>query len=75
MPLRPREQTDAPTESRIRQVIRALLKQEVRRLSDVNVTLAADVATNTSNISANSNAISANDADIDELRRRQFTLL
>jgi len=75
MPLRSREQTDAPTESRIRQVIRALLKQEVRRLSDVNVTLAADVATNTSNISANSNAISANDADIDELRRRQFTLL
>jgi len=75
MPVRPREQTDAPSESRIRQIIRALLKQEVRRLTEADGSLIGDVATNTSNIAANSSAISANDTDIDELQRRQFTLL
>lgn len=74
MPVRPREQNDVPTESRIRQVIRFLLQQEIRRLNNVNATLSTDVAQNTSDIAVNTAAISANDADIDELRRRQFTL-
>jgi hypothetical protein len=70
MPIRPREITDQVSESRIRQIIRAILNQEVRRLNDANTSLVGDVATNTSNIAANAAAISANDDDIEYLERR-----
>ena len=72
MPVRPREMQDVPSESRIRQVIRSILDQEVRRLLASNSTLDAQVTSNTSNISANTNAISSNDDDIDEIMRRLY---
>lgn len=65
MPARSREITNTPTDARTRQIIRSILDQEVRRLLANNAALQALVDTNTSNISANAAAISANDDDID----------
>jgi len=71
MPVRPREMNDQPTDARIRQVIRHILNQEVRRLLNASTSLSATVATNTSNISANASAIAQNVIDIDNLDRRR----
>lgn len=70
MPVRPRQITDTPTEARIRQVIRSILDQEVRRLLNANAALQSLVNTNTSNISANASAIAAAADDIDNAERR-----
>ena len=72
MPVRPREMVDVPSESRIREVVRAILNQEVRRLLLANSTLDTQVATNTSNIAANASGIASNDNDIDEIMRRAY---
>ena len=53
MPHRARELNDQPTEARIRQVIRSILDQEVRRLMITDDELAADIATNAGDIAAN----------------------
>lgn len=53
MPHRARELNDQPTEARIRQVIRSILDQEVRRLMIADDDLAADIATNAGDIAAN----------------------
>lgn len=70
MPVRPREINDQPTEARLRQVIRYLLDQEVRRLLNANASLQAQVTTNTTNIAANASGIATNVADIDNVERR-----
>jgi len=72
MPVRPREMQDVPSESRIREVIRSILNQEVRRLLQANSTVDLQVQTNTSDIAANTNSIVANDTDIDILMRRTY---
>jgi hypothetical protein len=70
MPIRPREINDRITESRLRQVMRHLLNQEVRRLLADNAALQVQVTTNTGNIAANASNISANTISIDLLDRR-----
>lgn len=45
MPVRPREINDQPTEARLRQIIRQLLDQEVRRLSLTATTNSTTVTT------------------------------
>ena len=70
MPIRPREINDRTTESRLRQVIRQILNQEVKRLLDANATLDVQVAINTSNISTNASGIAQNVVDICTNERR-----
>ena len=57
MPLRSREMNDQPTDGRLRQVIRSILNQEVRRLLTTSSSLTALVAANTTNITTNASAI------------------
>ena len=70
MPVRARETNDRPSESRIRQIIRKILNQEVRRLLDANSSVQSQVTTNTSNISAVVTVNNSQATEIDNLERR-----
>ena len=70
MPVRAREMNDQPSESRIRQIIRSILNQEIRRVLTAESSLTGAVDTNTSNIAANAGAIAAHDTDLDNILRR-----
>lgn len=70
MPVRPREINDQPTEARLREIIRYLLNQEVRRLLNANAALQSQVTQNTSDITANSTLITANATEIENNTRR-----
>jgi len=70
MPVRSRETNDRPTESRIRQVIRKLLKHEVRKLISSTDSVSTQVTTNTGNIASNTSVNTTQSTDIDNLERR-----
>jgi hypothetical protein len=70
MPVRSREMNDQPTESRIRQIIRNILDQEVRRLISGSSSLTGRVTVNEGDIAANANSIAANVIAICNNQRR-----
>lgn len=72
MPRSPREINDRLTESRLREVVQSILRQEIRRLNNSTVDLSGQVDDNTTNISINSANIDINQADICNLERRQY---
>lgn len=66
----PRGVPDQITEARMREVIRSILNQEVRRLLAADSSLLAQVTTNTGDIATNATAITIHSANIEYNLRR-----